>query len=154
VHVKWVRLKMWQSCTTSELFTVSWRATERRFYDRESEGLMLIIYEPFNADANAFIDVWAARYTGYDNDFYEANVGAGAYRDAHPGVVRLEERHAAVGTEEELRGEKLRRASSRTRSSAGRNSIAASRALQRRRCDLADILAPLLAARTVSDLRQ
>ena len=37
--------------------------------------MQLIIYEPVNADAKAFIDFWAARYTGYDDDFYEANVG-------------------------------------------------------------------------------
>ena len=35
----------------------------------------LIIYEPVNANSKAFIDFWAARYKGYDNDFYEANVG-------------------------------------------------------------------------------
>lgn len=35
----------------------------------------LIIYQPVNAVPKAFIDFWAARYTGYDDDFYEANVG-------------------------------------------------------------------------------
>jgi hypothetical protein len=35
----------------------------------------LIIYEPVSADARAFIEFWSARYTGYDDDFYEANVG-------------------------------------------------------------------------------
>jgi len=37
--------------------------------------VQLIIYEPVEADAKAFIDFWAARYTGYDDDFYYANVG-------------------------------------------------------------------------------
>ena len=37
--------------------------------------VQLFIYEPVNADAKAFIDFWAARYTGYDDDFYDANVG-------------------------------------------------------------------------------
>jgi hypothetical protein len=35
----------------------------------------LIIYEPVSADAKAFIEFWADRYTGYDDAFYEANVG-------------------------------------------------------------------------------
>jgi hypothetical protein len=35
----------------------------------------LIIYEPVGAEAKTFIEFWAARYTGYDDDFYEANVG-------------------------------------------------------------------------------
>jgi hypothetical protein len=35
----------------------------------------LIIYEPAGADARAFIEFWSARYMGYDDDFYEANVG-------------------------------------------------------------------------------
>jgi hypothetical protein len=34
-----------------------------------------MIYEPVSAEAKAFIEFWAARYTGYDDDFYEANVG-------------------------------------------------------------------------------
>ena len=37
--------------------------------------MQLIIYEPINAAPEAFIEFWAARYTGYDDDFYEANVG-------------------------------------------------------------------------------
>ena len=37
--------------------------------------MRLIIYEPVGADAGAFIEFWSARYTGYDDDFYEANVG-------------------------------------------------------------------------------
>jgi hypothetical protein len=37
--------------------------------------MQLIIYEPVHADRQAFIDFWAARYTGYDDDFYYANVG-------------------------------------------------------------------------------
>jgi hypothetical protein len=37
--------------------------------------VQLIVYEPVNAKAKVFIDFWAARYTGYDDDFYEANVG-------------------------------------------------------------------------------
>jgi hypothetical protein len=35
----------------------------------------LIIYGPVSADAKAFIEFWSARYTGDDDDFYEANVG-------------------------------------------------------------------------------
>jgi len=34
-----------------------------------------IIYEPVGVDAKAFVEFWADRYTGYDDDFYEANVG-------------------------------------------------------------------------------
>ena len=37
--------------------------------------MRLIIYEPVSADARAFIEFWSARYTGYDDDFYAANVG-------------------------------------------------------------------------------
>jgi len=37
--------------------------------------VQLIIYKPVNADPKAFIDFWAARYTGYDENFYAANVG-------------------------------------------------------------------------------
>jgi hypothetical protein len=37
--------------------------------------VQLIIYEPINATPEAFVEFWAARYTGYDDDFYEANVG-------------------------------------------------------------------------------
>jgi len=35
----------------------------------------LIIYEPVNADVKTFTEFWAARYTGYDDNFYHANVG-------------------------------------------------------------------------------
>jgi hypothetical protein len=34
-----------------------------------------MIYKPVNADAKAFIEFWSARYTGDDDEFYEANVG-------------------------------------------------------------------------------
>lgn len=37
--------------------------------------MRLIIYEPVSAAAKAFIEFWAARYTGADDDFYDANVG-------------------------------------------------------------------------------
>jgi hypothetical protein len=37
--------------------------------------MQFIIYEPVSADARAFIEFLAARCTGYDDDFYEANVG-------------------------------------------------------------------------------
>jgi hypothetical protein len=37
--------------------------------------VQFMIYEPVSAEAKAFIEFWAARYTGYDDDFYEANVG-------------------------------------------------------------------------------
>jgi hypothetical protein len=35
----------------------------------------LIIYEPVSTDAKAFIKFWSTRYTGYDDRFYEANIG-------------------------------------------------------------------------------
>lgn len=37
--------------------------------------MRLIIYEPVKADMRAFVEFWSKRYTGYDDDFYEANVG-------------------------------------------------------------------------------
>lgn len=37
--------------------------------------MQLEIYQPVKATPSAFIDFWAARYTGYDDDFYTANVG-------------------------------------------------------------------------------
>lgn len=37
--------------------------------------VQLKIYEPVNADPNAFIEFCATRYIGYDDDCYEANVG-------------------------------------------------------------------------------
>ena len=37
--------------------------------------MQLIIYEPRKADRKAFVEFWAARYTGYDDEFYDANVG-------------------------------------------------------------------------------
>jgi hypothetical protein len=37
--------------------------------------VQLIIYEPIKADQEAFVAFWAARYTGYDDEFYDANVG-------------------------------------------------------------------------------
>jgi hypothetical protein len=37
--------------------------------------MRLIIYEPITVGYEAFIDFWAARYTGYDDDFYNANIG-------------------------------------------------------------------------------
>ncbi len=37
--------------------------------------MQLKIYEPVNADPNAFIEFCATRYIGYDDDCYEANVG-------------------------------------------------------------------------------
>lgn len=35
----------------------------------------LVIYQPVEADPSGFVDFWAARYTGYDDAFYDANVG-------------------------------------------------------------------------------
>lgn len=35
----------------------------------------LIVYQPIAAAPSAFIDFWAARYTGYDEAFYQANIG-------------------------------------------------------------------------------
>ena len=35
----------------------------------------LLIYEPVDANLQTFIEFWAARYAGYDDDFYRANVG-------------------------------------------------------------------------------
>jgi hypothetical protein len=37
--------------------------------------MQLIVYEPVKADMQAFVEFWSERYTGYDDDFYEANVG-------------------------------------------------------------------------------
>ena len=37
--------------------------------------MQFIIYQPVDADPRTFIDFWAARYSGYDDDFYDANVG-------------------------------------------------------------------------------
>jgi hypothetical protein len=37
--------------------------------------VQLIIYQPVTADPKAFVDFWAARYAGYDEKVYEANVG-------------------------------------------------------------------------------
>lgn len=37
--------------------------------------MRLIIYEPVSTDAKAFIKFWSTRYTGYDDRFYEANIG-------------------------------------------------------------------------------
>jgi hypothetical protein len=37
--------------------------------------VQFFIYKPVGADAQAFVGFWAARYAGYDDDFYEANVG-------------------------------------------------------------------------------
>jgi hypothetical protein len=37
--------------------------------------MQLITYEPVKADLRAFVEFWSARYTDYDDDFYEANVG-------------------------------------------------------------------------------
>lgn len=36
--------------------------------------MLFIIYQPVDAAPRTFIDFWAARYEGYDDDFYEANV--------------------------------------------------------------------------------
>jgi len=37
--------------------------------------VQLIVYEPVKADKKAFVQFWSGRYTGYDDEFYEANVG-------------------------------------------------------------------------------
>jgi hypothetical protein len=37
--------------------------------------MRLIIYRVANADAKEFVEFWSARYTGYDDEFYEANTG-------------------------------------------------------------------------------
>mgnify|MGYP005810031913 CR=1 FL=1 len=37
--------------------------------------MQLIIYQPQNAAPKEFIEFWAAQYTGYDDNFYDANVG-------------------------------------------------------------------------------
>src|ERR1022692_1085674 len=41
----------------------------------QGADMQMIIYEPVKADVKAFVDFWSKRYTGYDDDFYEANVG-------------------------------------------------------------------------------
>ena len=37
--------------------------------------MQLITYLPVYATPEAFIDFWAARYAGYDENFYNANIG-------------------------------------------------------------------------------
>ena len=37
--------------------------------------MQLIVYEPVKADKEAFVEFWSGRYGGYDDEFYEANVG-------------------------------------------------------------------------------
>jgi hypothetical protein len=37
--------------------------------------MRLIVYEPVKADGKAFVEFWSGRYSGYDDDFYEANLG-------------------------------------------------------------------------------
>lgn len=37
--------------------------------------MQLIVYEPVKADKETFVEFWSDRYTGYDDEFYEANVG-------------------------------------------------------------------------------
>src|SRR5207237_2721170 len=37
--------------------------------------MQLIVYEPVKADKEAFVEFWSGRYTGYDDEFYKANVG-------------------------------------------------------------------------------
>jgi hypothetical protein len=37
--------------------------------------MRLIVYRVENADANEFVEFWSSRYSGYDDEFYEANVG-------------------------------------------------------------------------------
>ena len=37
--------------------------------------MRLIVYQVLSADKCAFVEFWAARYQGYDEAFYEANVG-------------------------------------------------------------------------------
>src|ERR1035437_7102092 len=41
----------------------------------QGADMQMIIYEPVKADMKAFVDFWSRRYTGYDDDFYQANVG-------------------------------------------------------------------------------
>jgi hypothetical protein len=35
----------------------------------------LIIYVPVHVDSLPFIEFWAARYRGYDDEFYRSNIG-------------------------------------------------------------------------------
>jgi hypothetical protein len=49
-------------------------------HTNEERSLHLIIYDPITADPitadqRSFIDFWADRYAGYDEKFYDANVG-------------------------------------------------------------------------------
>lgn len=37
--------------------------------------MRLIVYEPLQVDQKAFVSFWAERYKGYDDEFYQANVG-------------------------------------------------------------------------------
>lgn len=37
--------------------------------------MRLIIFKPVNTDIKTFIEFWASRYTGYDEEFYHMNVG-------------------------------------------------------------------------------
>jgi|SRR5581483_7841320 len=37
--------------------------------------MQLIVYQVLSADKSAFVGFWADRYQGYDEAFYEANVG-------------------------------------------------------------------------------
>jgi hypothetical protein len=35
----------------------------------------LIIYEPVQAEKKSFVEFWSARYAGYDDEFYDTNIG-------------------------------------------------------------------------------
>jgi hypothetical protein len=41
----------------------------------QTSSLHLIVYEPVKADIEAFVKFWSDRYAGYDDNFYEENVG-------------------------------------------------------------------------------
>jgi hypothetical protein len=47
----------------------------RRLEQGGGNGVRLTIYQPMRADQEAFVSFWADRYTGDDDEFYEANVG-------------------------------------------------------------------------------
>jgi hypothetical protein len=116
--------------------------------------VQLIIYEPVGADPKVFVDFWAARYTGYDDDFYYANVGQELTQAR---ILDLFEWKNGRRLSEEKRDSVLRNFVARRGELDQIGQDEAAAALLSRFSEggpiLKDLLASLLAACAVSDIR-
>ena len=113
--------------------------------------MRLIIYEAIGANAKGFVEFWSARYTGYDDEFYESNLGRELTEER---ILAWFEWKNGTPLSGPKRKSVLRNFVARRDELSHARDESPSDLLARfgGRRHLADLLAPLLAARALSHL--